>query len=454
MSRAPLVFVPGFPASSLETTGGTKVFPPSVEDLADPEALVRRLQGPDDPNLDDGVRARSPIRYTFRIPLLDAGKEAQSLYDLLEDLGYDTENGDDFAPVGWDWRRSIDATQTLDAVEEAIRRLAVAGRGVTILCHSTGGLVTWCLLQQRSALLSLVEQVVAIGVPWGGLIKSFIYVRQGNRVGIGPITLLTADQSRRLMSRAHAAYDLLPPQPTNAPVLPLFTRDGAAVSPLVERSWVPTADSAAYELRLDGALGRLGRRGNVFPTATPVWNLAGWGVPMTTAVELADFSERTSDEGDGTVPFASASCIAGGQVRTFPVPAGVYADQLITQKHSQLWNTPPVKRFLRQRLVDGAAGAFLAVSIDGDSAVDPRAPLVLRVAGTTSEGAAIPDLEVSFPTLPGRPRAALAGRTRARLTLPRGDLRPNVGHQLYRFHAELCYGGGQEVFREPLVVTV
>ena len=74
MARPPLVFLPGFPASSLEDAAGKKLFPPGLGDLGDVAALVPRLQGPDDPNADDGVRARSPIRYTFRLPLLDAGE--------------------------------------------------------------------------------------------------------------------------------------------------------------------------------------------------------------------------------------------------------------------------------------------------------------------------------------------------------------------------------------------
>ncbi|HEV8631370.1 MAG TPA: hypothetical protein VGV61_13715 [Thermoanaerobaculia bacterium] len=456
MARKPVVFIPGFPASSLETDAGEKVFPPSLADVGQGEAMVARLRGPDDPNADDGINARSPIRFAFRIPLVDGGKEAQSLYDLLEGVGYDTtEASTDFAPVGWDWRRSVDAVRTLDAVEAAIRRLPAP---VTLLCHSTGGLVAWALLAERPALAPLVEQVIALGVPWHGVVVSFLYLSSGIRFGIGPLTLLTADQSRRLMSTAHAAYDLLPPQPadpaTPLPGHPLFTDSGLPVSPLTHRGWVPAADQALYLPRLDGALDRLGQRGNRFPADLPICNVAGWGVRMVTRYELATDDAEESDLGDGTVPFASATWLGGPQVQTLPLPAGVYADQLITQKHSQLWNTPPVKRLLAARLTGEPPAVWFAAAVDSDAAVDPAAPILLRAAAAGADGRSLPGATLRIPQLPAIPPLVLGGAVRAELALSRANLLPNVGTQFFRFEVELRFTGAPAPLRAPLIVNV
>lgn len=458
MPRKPIVFIPGFPASSLEDDAGRKVYPPGLEDLTgDKGELIATLQGPDDPNADDGIRGRSPIRYSFRIPLLDAGKEAQSLYDLLEDdLGYDTQGGADFEAVGWDWRRSLRATATLDRVQAAIESFS---EPATILCHSTGGLVARALFEERPDLAARVEQVVAIGVPWAGVIKSFRYLEPGVRVGVGPITLLSAEESRRVMSRAHAAYDILPPvAAATAATLadpPLFLADGQPVTPLTERSWVHR-DEDVYHGRLDGALDREGGRGTGFPVNLPVLNLCGVGVEMDTLCDLTSGTPTygRTKLGDGTVPIASSTWLRGDAVKTFRVPAGVYADQLITQKHSQLWRTPPVKRFLRSRLLGEAERPFFGAAVDNDSAVDTLGVVHLRLSAADADGRPLPGARAVCRDLPGRPAVELDGATYGEMQFSRDGLVPNVGNQLRRLEVELTWDGAPEPLREPLIVYV
>src|SRR5436305_3589705 len=102
MARKPVLFIPGFPASELiQTSTDRIIFPPSTGDLLDPQRrqeIVDLLVGPDDPPGD--VVAGEPIR-----DLLGIAKQAQSLYDILRNrYGYTTSSGDNFRPLGWDWR--------------------------------------------------------------------------------------------------------------------------------------------------------------------------------------------------------------------------------------------------------------------------------------------------------------------------------------------------------------
>src|SRR5262249_45433003 len=107
MARKPILFIPGFPGSELlqQSTGRT-IFPPSVGDLLTHQQKKEPLDllvGPDNPPGD--IVAGEPIR-----DVLGIAKQAQSLYDILRSnrYGYTTEGGDNFRPVGWDWRQAVD----------------------------------------------------------------------------------------------------------------------------------------------------------------------------------------------------------------------------------------------------------------------------------------------------------------------------------------------------------
>ncbi len=467
----PVVFLPGFPGSSLELPGGRKIFPPSMDDLLNrKKEIFERLEPPDDPETDDGVRVRSPIRYSFQIPLFDLGKEAQSLYDLLEDLGYDTEKGSHFIPVGWDWRLPVDHPPTLNAVEEAIRELQrFHNQKITILVHSTGGLVLRALLESRPEMVRLIERVIALGVPWVGTIKSFTVTSIGEELRLGPITFVSRKESRRLVSRTHAAWDLMPPRPEvlvdDEGPIDLFTARGEPTSPLVERSWMPNDED--LQRRAIASLRKFGRRSRWFEIedSLAVTNVVGWGVTMETHCELVarKGTRRApwfdlSDDGDGTVPRRSAAWLSQpSMVDTLHIPIGWFGDQVVTQKHSQLWNSPPARSLIGSLLTGGSREPHVWASADGDDAIDRRRRIRIRLVASDQHGNPLPEARAHV-RLPGaeEAEAVFESNTRATISLGRTGLRPNIGTRFLRFEVRFTWSekGERRQIDRPLIVEV
>ena len=479
--RPPLVFVPGFPGSSLELrarglNAAEKIFPPSLSNLLSPSRKARilsALAGPDDPDADDGVEVRSPIRYSIRIPILDLGQEAQSLYDLLEDrFGYDTEHGDDFRAVGWDWRRRIDTPATLDRLESAIEDLAQRQqRPVVVLAHSTGGLVLRALLEARPAVASKVEAILALGVPWAGVVKAFRILHQGHPIGPRPFRVLGARESKAMFRRAHAAYDILPPDPlrTDLADTVLCTVRGVPTSPLIERGWLGAEAREPGRTRgPERPISAWGRANALFDLGVtqrcpPIWNLVGWGTSTDTSIELEDGDNHgrnrrrptiaRSSEGDGTVPTASADWLRGPDVVTHYLPVGVYGDQLATQKHSQLWRTPSGAASLGRVLDPGASSEphHAWAAVDADDAIDRRRRVRVRVTLADERGAPLPGGRAEL-RIPGQTAGVpLDARVRGEISFSRSGLHPNVGGRFYRFVVRFSWGMGRTIER-PLLI--
>ncbi len=474
-TRPPLVFVPGFPASSLEIRADHwKVFPPALDELlvsAKKKRILAALAGPDVADADDGVDVRSPIRYSIEVPILDIGKEAQSLYDLLEDrFGYDTHRGTDFRGVGWDWRRPLDLPQTLDRVQAAIDDLHAAhGRKVVLLAHSTGGLLVRALIEARPAVAAKLETILALGVPWAGVVKAFRYLAFGQPVGLGPIKLLSAGDSRRMMRRAHAAFDLLPPDPTRTDLtdsagrpLALATSNGNPASPLIERGWLGgDAPAVARAIAADLRLGARSRGIAWGPAApVPILNLVGWGTETDTRAELtakldgkSPWIERTL-EGDGTVARGSAEWLRGAEVTTFYLPVGVYGDQLATQKHSQLWRTPPAGAILETVLGSGTRTPHAWASVDSDDAIDRRRRVRVRLTLAGDDGR---------PRAQGEARVVVGGQEipvplsanlRGEVSFSRAGLSANVGSRFHRFVVRFTGQGLAQPVERALLIEV
>ncbi|HEV7785919.1 MAG TPA: hypothetical protein VGQ28_11325, partial [Thermoanaerobaculia bacterium] len=148
MFPKPLVFVPGVPGTVIRKQAGNVELFPNIFSLLSAtmrDELVKDLSGPDDPDADDGIVSGDPVdslipglRSSF-IDFSGTLKLADSLYALLRGLGYaNAPSADRFRPVGWDWRRPVDQTRALDALEKAINDLNQAtGERVVVLCHST-----------------------------------------------------------------------------------------------------------------------------------------------------------------------------------------------------------------------------------------------------------------------------------------------------------------------------
>lgn len=477
MALKPVVFVPGFPASEIKQKSKNRtIFPPAIKDLTDDakkKQLIRLLSGPDEPPGD--IVAGEPIR-----GVLGVAKQAQSLYDVLREYGYTTQDGSLLAPIGWDWRKAVDDATVQADLAGAIERLAQQqGRKVVVIIHSTGGLVLRALLEAKPQLASKIEQILAFGIPWAGALKAVRFLGKGEAFGLiffgKKLIGLSAAEVKEVMSHCQAGYDLFPPDPKKSKLqgadgkdLNLFVNESnKQIGPLVETSWIPSGPAKDYmrgmaanaDLRLGKRTSTIELPGGV--PVPPITNVVGWGAATETACVLTasgnlDFQDSTK-EGDGTVALVSASWLRGPGVRTFFLPIGFFANFIIPERHPRIWDPPPAREIFNQVLKDTEPMPFVCGAIDGDEAVDRSVPFTVRLSASDANGKSLPNVKVTFPTFPGKPKASFgANSVRKEIVLKRDGLTPNVGSNLFRFRADLSWGGGgpEERREVPLLVNV
>ncbi|MEO8217037.1 MAG: hypothetical protein ABI718_08135 [Acidobacteriota bacterium] len=442
----PVIFIPGFPASELvEASTGRVLFPPSLGDLAHADRkkrLIDRLTGAT--GQPGEIIAGEPIR-----AILHIAKQSESLYDILRTYGYAMSNGGNFTGFGWDWRQGIDdEAMQLRLLAEIESLVTSAGAAVVAIVHSTGGLVLRSLLEKHPEVAPSIEQVLAFGVPWAGTLKSLFFVSKGESIGI-PGAKLTAGQVASILSRAQAAYDIFPPDPLQTD---LHDRSGTAIdfflnahgmpdSPMTDESWIPSgASGAPMRERARSANQRLGLRSSTLdaPANTiPVTCVAGWGASTETLATVdseGGLHFSFSDQGDGTVPVASASWLRGANVRTFFVPVGIYPTAGLPMLHSRIWDSPPLLEIFDQVLHDKPRDVFFAAAADGDSANSPSVPAVeIRLTAADGEGLVPQGCRATFLELNQSAPVIFGSDPRRSVTLRRADLRPNFGSRYFRF---------------------
>lgn len=413
---SPVLFVPGLPGSHLHERDaaaadrlGTRIFINTA--LLNPiqtertREILDLLEGPDD--LDqpdpDPVIAGDPIAIGLSVLGFDLMKRAQSLYDILRGLGVEFEG------FGWDWRRPVWDHRLLERLAAKVIELADApanaGGQVTLIAHSTGGLIVRSLLEARRhdrAFTDRIAKVIAFGVPWAGTPQPVPFL-----IGARGFTLISAAVSQRILGHSWAAFDLLPPpddanaatdMTDDAGPLGFSVRGPQQVGLAAEASWLgqrpngppDAALAAAMAHRAGQSIARLGRRSRDWDLPVELVNVAGWGEPTLISCELrpaAGGGERlallddTSRDGDGTVPRRSSAWIRRGAapdaaaVRSRHVPVGVY-DSVAQRKHSSLWRTPGGRELLAQELTGAPATRRLYAAADAAEANDQARPEV------------------------------------------------------------------------------
>jgi pimeloyl-ACP methyl ester carboxylesterase len=457
MARKPVIFIPGFPASELiQTSTDRTIFPPSIPDLLDPrkrQEIVDLLVGPDDPPGD--VVAGEPIR-----DVLGIAKQAQSLYDILRSgtYGYTIPGGDNFRPLGWDWRQAVDQGGILDHAVQLIAELRQKNGGakVVLIAHSTGSLVLRRLLENRPAVVSSIEQIVAFGATWAGNVFAMDSLMDGFPVGFWPARLPASDV-RKVIQHAQAAYDLFPPDPARTD---LTNRDGRPLGlfvldrpdrpqagPLVDLRWVP--DGAAGDVIRQHAADadrRMGKRTSDIripggAATPPITNVVGWGFETETACVMGDHGEirfESTKEGDGTSAAASAGWLRGPSVRTMFVPVGVYPTDGIPTIHSQIWDAPSLVQIFNEVLLDHPRGPFVCAAADNDEMIDWRKDVTLRIAAMDQDGAALPSAQVLLRGISNKP-LAFKGQTRMNAVIPRSAIHADA-RGMCHFVAEVSWG--------------
>lgn len=465
MPLKPLVFVPGLPGSKLfDRASGEELFP-NLFGLLSPatrDRLLGRLRGPDDPDQDDGVVAGDPVDQVIPfLPFIDLSgvfKQASSLYDFLKKLGYPitaASFGDRFRPVGWDWRRPVDQADTLARVKAAIVELhAATGERVTVLCHSTGGLLVRSLLAGDATVAPLLERILAIGIPWVGTLQPLPLV--GGQSGWGP---LTAEQTQHALCRSWAAFDLLPPDPAKNDMgdVDLFhDAAGRPSSPLVATGWIPPGgDAQAMRDRAARSDARLGRRSRTLDLGdVEVVNVVGWRADtlIRSAVDpQGRLSFVDSPEGDGTIPRPSAAWLQGPRVHTYLVPIGNYPDDQLRRQHIVLWENPPVRDLLAVHLAGRPRPPYVYAAVDGDDAVAvDKQNIRIYIVALGPDGEPLPG---AFATAAGSATHFGFGPDGlGMMRLDRG-LAQNAGHGFFRFEVRFHDAGGNPI-GEPQGLTI
>lgn len=421
----PTIFIPGFPGSELhDKNSGEKLFPPPLTNISG--ALQKLLQSPDD------AIAGPPIADT--IPGLSPA--ASTLYTTLTNYGV-SEAAGNFVPVGWDWRQSIASDDTTARVRNAIDQLAPQGKVVAVV-HSTGGLVIRAFLQRFPAYIDKLEQVLVFATPWRGTLAALHAVSQGEAIGLGPVKLVTAAQSKDLLSRAQAAYDLLPTDPG----MGLYFADGAPSTPLADRRWID-ADRPYMNTECDNAY----RQSNDFPDL-PVTNVCGWGGDTYPRCDdnggQLTFSAPINEAGDGTVPFVSASALQGSSARSMFIPVGAYGDEgLIPFYHGQIWETKAARQIYDEVFNDAARQPLVAAAADKDQYIDPDAAHVrIRIAANGTDGSPLPNAKVSL-RIGGNVQSYPINDKRMNLDLARGAFEQQVSNNIRRTELTVSWDGGQ-----------
>lgn len=461
--QKPVVFIPGFPATEIIfKPENWRLFPPALSDLQDPARKRRLIELLADPRA-EGVEAGKPV-----LNVLGITKQAESLYDILSGIGYDTsDDSTEFVPIGWDWRRGVDDPETVERVATAVERLhAHNGRAVVVVVHSTGGLVLRAVLAARPDLAQKVEQVLAFGVPWVGTLKALFAIDKGEGVGLpllgGLIGQITDEESRFITSHCQAAYDLCPadPQKTQMPGVNLFISGGKQAGPMVETSWIPAGNEFDFMRELAAnADARFGARNRNFEL--PLTNVVGWGRKTLTRCEPRngglDFQFSPELAGDATAPMVSASWIRGRNVRTFFLPIGVYPAHNIPHPHVRIWDSPPVMQFFSEVLLDEERVPFLAAAADGDEAINRSGDEVpIRVSAADANGRPLPNCRAVVELNGRRQQIAFAdGATRLEFPLSRNNLQPNFGSTRFRFSVTVEWDFRLGERRpDPLIVIV
>lgn len=412
-----VIYVPGLPGSVLRhrtSSADRKIFPPSVfAALIGPsQELKDLLKGPDDLQTDDDVFAAEPIR-TTRFLGFDLMKQADTLYDLFAASGVPES---DQIRLGWDWRRPV----TDDALPHSVIPVFAArledaiatGEQVVVFAHSTGGLIVRHLLESRPDLAPAVSRFVAFGVPWGGTLKPFAVL--AGQHGFGPIG---AADAQEVFASNWAAFDVLP----RANGLRLVTNAAGEVNPLTDLSWVGdhAGEIAPRAAASNSALGTPTRD---WTLPIPVTNVAGWGVQSLVSARVAadgavtfnpsgldnddgDFDHPEEDEltyqGDGTVPFVSASWLRGDRVTSHFVPIGA-TDQVTNgnRRHSELWRNSGIAALVSHHLAGTPAQPIANAAVDwSDKLTGGNTPVRVRYVMRGADGARLPGAEARLENL-------------------------------------------------------
>ncbi len=343
-----IVLMPGFMGSRLAPESGDPLIwvdplwlATHVEDFV----TGMTLRTPENPRLlPDGVLHDVDVDDLIRVGIY---REFHQFAIDPKGLGLDPSDYHEFA---FDWRKSVaEAAQSLDDM-----LAGVANPPITLVAHSSGGLVAAALFAQGGPGSKRVGKLVAVGCPFAGLLKTIEMIEEGS----GILTLFfKGDPIRQLLGGWPQAYELMP-----------ALADAGLFSDAAGRASTPFLSAAAmlggrYDPALLAAAARVVSTFKLkFPV--PVRLIAGFGVSTSVSAQLqgAKIAVQRSIQGDGTCPERSllaASGTAAGAVagtRVFSLPFG---------EHVELIRDQTVLDYLRDDLCGGVPTPQITARVSG-----------------------------------------------------------------------------------------
>ena len=249
---------------------------------------------------------------------------------FLGSLGYPPE---DVISFGVDWRQSLGFN--VDQLHDRIKR---AGK-VNIVTHSHGGLVAREYLRKHGG--ELVENLITLGTPHKGLLKTFQALVEGN-----DFFKWSKSHVMKTARTFPSAYELLPSDAEDG----MFVWNGKKADPFTTNSW---ADASIKTKLAEG--------GNVIanlPRQLPVKTAIIFGTHRDTNAVAEGGSNKKKLEfrdvanGDGTVPTISASgrgLTSDKTIERYAIPYGI---------HSQLFEYKAAQRIMTNILFDRPMAHF------------------------------------------------------------------------------------------------
>ncbi|HSS49982.1 MAG TPA: alpha/beta fold hydrolase [Thermoanaerobaculia bacterium] len=294
----------------------------------------------------------------------------------------------------YDWRKSLE--EAADLLHNQILRWSneTGASLFDLVAHSFGGLVARAYLEKHGP--DRVGRLITLGTPHTGTLETFTAIVQGSKVFTFP-----AAKVKQVSRTFPSAYELLPSDPTNG----LFSIDGQGASAFQSDAWCATQPMKDF-LAIAKA-----RVTSLLPQTLPVDSFFIYGTRTDTTSSAAftngkmTFDEQ--DQGDGTVPQASASgggllAAQGKSLRRFAIPFAPHAHLFGMEKVQQRVLTPVLLRrdlpdlqlfsgFRQEPLfVPRTSNFFAAAVFDAGGTLITNAEVKLTITGTTVRDQVIP----------------------------------------------------------------
>lgn len=343
-----VLFLPGVEGSRLYDKDGKLWEPMSDKDVQNLYLDSNGKSARNDVQVKDGnVLDKTPVGSNIYKSFIDQMNAMKSAGDI-----------NDWKPVAYDWRLSLDDLLSDGSIINTLRSLAANSKSgkVTIVAHSNGGLLAKAIMEKLGDddAKNLVDKIIFVAVPQIGTPAAIPALLQGYEIGHFPV--MNSQTARGLAENMSSAYNLLPSEDYFSTVGdPVATFDAGSSADWQNKyangidSKTKLSDFLSDDFRRVNATnsdvntpaklnkgllekaeqlhdGSSGLDAWKAPDGVKIIQIAGWGIPKTvsstqytvenrkycdeslcyTDPDMLHFDVKTTIDGDGTVVAPSA----------------------------------------------------------------------------------------------------------------------------------------------------